>query len=145
VSIYQRILVAVEADDEARPLLAHAHQLATQFGASLDVLNVVEPVLSDFSGDVGVVPTQITGELSELAKKTLQPLCASHGLEPARLRIEVGQITSTILEVAQELKADLIILGHHRARGLGALFAHTDKGVVSKARCDVLAVALKPA
>ena len=143
MSIYQHILVAVEADDEAPALLARANQLAKQFGASLTVLNVVEPVLTEFSGDVGVVPTSITTDLVEAAQKRLRPLCAAEGLDPGRLRIEVGQITSTILEVARHTTADLIILGHHRVRGLAALFSHTDKGVVSRAPCDVLAVTLK--
>lgn len=146
MSTYQHILVAVEADEkEARALLSHANQLARQFGASLTVLSVVEPVLSDFTGDIGVVPTQITGDLVDLAQKRLHPLCTAEGLDPGRLRIEVGQITSTILEVAQHVDADLIVLGHHPTRGLAALFSHTDKGVVGHAPCDVLAVRLKSA
>jgi universal stress protein A len=144
MSTYRHILVAVEADEEADRLLARAHDLAHLFGAELSVLNVVEPMPMDLNGDLGVIPMNLSGEMSEQARKTLQPLCAAHGLAPARLRIAVGQITSTILDVAQELGADLVILGHHRQRGLAALFSHTDKGVVSKARCDVLAVALTP-
>ncbi|WP_158608463.1 universal stress protein [Stagnimonas aquatica] len=146
MSIYQHILVAVEADEnEGRALLSHANQLARQFGASLTVLSVVEPVLTDFNGDIGVVPTQFTSELVELAGKRLRPLCAAEGLDPGRLRVEVGPITATILEVAQHVDADLIVLGHHPLRGFAALFSHTDKGVVGHAPCDVLAVRLKPA
>lgn len=146
MSTYQHILVAVEAEEqEARALLSQAKQLAGSFGASLTVLSVVEPVLTDFSGDIGVVPTQITSDLVELAQKRLRPLCDAEGLDPGRLRIEIGQITSTILEVAKHVDADLIVLGHHQVRGLAALFSHTDKGVVGHAPCDVLAVRLKPA
>ncbi|ROH91946.1 universal stress protein [Stagnimonas aquatica] len=145
MSHYRHILVAVEAGEEADRLLAHARELGRLFGAELSVLNVVEPMPMDLNGDLGVIPMNLDGEMREQARKTLQPLCAAHGLEPARLRIEVGQITATILAVAAELGANLIVLGHHRQRGLAALFSHTDKGVVSKAHCDVLAVALTPA
>ena len=145
MSHYRHILVAVEADEEADGLLARARELARLFGAELSVLNVVEPMPMDLNGDLGVIPMNLDGEMREQARHTLQPLCAAHGLEPARLRIELGQITGTILAVAEELGADLIVLGHHPVRGFAALFSHTDKGVVSKAHCDVLAVALTPA
>ena len=145
MSRYRHILVAVEADEEADGLLARARELARLFSAELSVLNVVEPMPMDLNGDLGVIPMNLDGEMREQARHTLQPLCAAHGLEPARLRIELGQITGTILAVAEELGADLIVLGHHPVRGFAALFSHTDKGVVSKAHCDVLAVALTPA
>lgn len=139
---YRHILVAVEADEEARRLLARATELAQQFGAELSVLNVVEPVPLNINGDLGVLPMDLTSEIIEQSQQWLTPICAAFAIEPARLRIKMGSITHTILQVATELGVDLILIGHHRQRGLAALFSHTDQGVVSKATCDVLAVAL---
>ena len=142
MSAYRHILVAVEADEEARRLLARATELTQQFGAELTVLHVVEPMPLNLAGDIGVMPMDLTGEVTEQAQRWLKPICAAFAIEPARLRIELGSITHTILEVAENLGVDLILIGHHRQRGLAALFSHTDQGVVSKATCDVLAVAL---
>lgn len=142
MSAYRHILVAVEADEEARRLLARATELAQTFKAELTVLHVVEPMPLNLNGDLGVMPLDLTAEVTEQAQRWLTPICAAFAIEPARLRIELGPITHTILEVAGKLGADLILIGHHRQRGLAALFSHTDQGVVSKATCDVLAVAL---
>lgn len=139
---YRHILVAVEADEEARRLLARAVELAQQFGAELTVLHVVEPMPLNINGDLGVMPMDLSSESIEQARRWLSPICAAAALEPARLRIELGSITHTILSTAKDLGIDLILIGHHRQRGLAALFSHTDQGVVSKAGCDVLAVAL---
>ena len=142
--IYRHILVAVEADDEARRLLARGTELARLLGAELTVLHVVEPMPLNLNGDLGVLPLDLTREVTEQAQRWLLPVCAGAGIESARLRIELGAIAHTILHVAEQLGIDLIVIGHHRQRGLAALFSHTDQGVVGKARCDVLAVALTP-
>lgn len=142
MNTYRHILAAVEADEGARRLLARATELAQQFGAELTVLHVVEPLSLNLNGDLGVLPMDLSSEAVEQAQRWLKPICAAFAIEPARLRIELGSITHTIVEVAKTLGADLIMIGHHRQRGLAALFSHTDQGVVSKATCDVLAVAL---
>ncbi|MDP3857131.1 MAG: universal stress protein [Stagnimonas sp.] len=143
MSLYRHILVALEADEEAHRLLAHGKQLAEKFSAALSAVHVVEPVAADLGGDVGVVPTNISVELSEQSRKLLLPICASHGLIPDQLQILVGPISSSIRDAADDAGADLIVIGHHRHRGLAALFGHTDKGVVGKTHCDVLVVALQ--
>ena len=144
MSIYRHILVAVEADDDARRLLARGTELARQFGAELTVLHVVEPMPLNLNGDLGVLPLDLTAEVTEQAQRWLLPICAAAEVDSARLRIELGAITHTIHSTAETLGIDLIVIGHHRQRGLAALFSHTDQGVVSKAACDVLAVALTP-
>lgn len=145
MSIYRHILVAVEADDEARRLLARGTELAHQFGAELTVLHVVEPMPLNLNGDIGVMPLDLTSEVTEQAQRWLLPICAAADIDAARLRIELGSITHTIQSTAETLGIDLIVVGHHRQRGLlAALFSHTDQGVIGKAHCDVLAVALTP-
>lgn len=141
---YRHILVAVEADEEARRLLARARDLARRDDSQITVLHVVEPLPMNLNGDLGVMPLDLTQDMLEQARRWLLPVCAAESLGEGQLRFEVGGITATILEVARQLGVDLIVLGHHRQRGLAALFSHTDQGVVSKARCDVLAVALNP-
>jgi universal stress protein A len=58
----------------------------------------------------------------------------------ASARVVPGGAASEILRQSQELKADLIVIGHQQRRGLAALFSHTDESVVHRAPCDVLAL-----
>ena len=142
MSHYQHLLVAVEADSEAHRLIAHAVQLAKVFEAELTLLHVVEPVPMALDGGMGALPVDFTGELIEQSKTTLTTQCVAFGLRPDQLRVELGSLRNTILQVATDIHADLIVVGHHKRRGLAALFSHTDADVASKAHCDVLAVAL---
>lgn len=140
---YTHLLVTVEAQNEAPRLLDHARGLAQLFGAKMTVLNVVEPMPMSIGGEMSALPVvDISREQIEQARKHLGPLCSQIGIPPDQLRVEFGGITRTILDVAKEVGADLIVVGHHRQSWLAALFSHTDDSVVSRAPCDVLAVAL---
>lgn len=56
----------------------------------------------------------------------------------AAARVVPGGAVGEILRQSQELKADLIVIGHQQRRGLAALFSHTDESVVHRAPCDVM-------
>lgn len=47
--------------------------------------------------------------------------------------------------MAEEQKADLIVIGSHGRHGLGRLLGSTANGVLQGAPCDVLAVRIRPA
>ena len=49
-------------------------------------------------------------------------------------------MTPQIQQVAESLKVDLIVLGHHPRHGIAAWFSHTEESVVTRATCDVLAL-----
>jgi len=57
-------------------------------------------------------------------------------------RLEVGIIKVEILRVAAAIRADLLVLGSHERHGLALLLGSTEKAILHKAQCDVLAVHL---
>ena len=54
--------------------------------------------------------------------------------------IEVGSPKSVIMNKAQELGADLIVVGSHGRHGIQLLLGSTANAVIHHANCDVLAV-----
>ena len=137
------ILAAIELHEDGERVLARARRLADACGAELSVLHVVEYLPLDPAGDlISTLPADTSAERAAQARAQLEAWCASAHVPPNHLHIVLGSITTEILHQAQEIKADLIVVGHYSRRGLSALFSHTEEGVVHKAKCDVLVVHL---
>jgi universal stress protein A len=57
-----------------------------------------------------------------------------------KTRIEKGAPKQEIVRVADDEKAELIVIGSHGRHGLQLLLGSTANGVLHLAKCDVLAV-----
>jgi universal stress protein A len=91
-----------------------------------------------------LMPTaQIEDELISRARASLSELIARLGLPRATGRVEAGNTKAEILRVAQEERADLIVLGSRERHGLAIMVNFTEDTVLHAAHCDVLAVRLK--
>lgn len=98
-------------------------------GNSQEMLKVLMDFPSIKSAEIGIlhiVPTQVTKEAEteklESGKKRLEEVIAEIGIEPhkAQSMLRQGEPKDTVLKVADEIDADLIIMG---SRGLGRLSA----------------------
>ncbi|GAC1633338.1 MAG: universal stress protein [Nevskia sp.] len=144
MSEYQHILVAVEANDDGRRLLIRANALAQRFRARLSILHVVQYLPLDAGNGMMLPAADLSGEMIELARGQLLHWCTELELDPASLHLTVDNVKSGIIHHAETYGVDLILVGHHQRHGLAALFSHTEEGVLSRAACDVLAVAITP-
>ncbi len=142
MSEYQHILAAVEANDDGRRLLIRASALAQRFRARLSVLHIVEYVPMDAGNGMMMPPVDLSTELLEQTRQQLLGWCNELLIDPGSLHVSVDNVKSGIIGHAERYGVDLIIVGHHRHHGLSALFNHTEEGVLSRASCDVLAVAI---
>ena len=142
--MYTHILAAVDAQNDAAPVVQRAQALAQTFKARLTLLHVVEPpaVVDPAAELTPLTPLNLGGQLEELARKRLQALCTQFGLPMETAGVAFGARVATILRTAEERKVDLIVAGHHAHKGLSAWFSHTDDSIVHRARCDVLAVVI---
>lgn len=141
---YQHLLLAIDFAPETEPVVKRAHQLSEQSGARLSLLHVVEYLPMAYSGDL-VLPDDfdLEQELLEVAKKQMVLLGERLAVSEDDRHIEIGGTGHTILKVADELGADLIVLGSHGRHGLTVLLGSTARSVLNGAKCDVLAVRVK--
>jgi universal stress protein A len=86
---------------------------------------------------------EIDDELIRRSREKLNDLLARLGLEHATARVESGNTKAEILRIAEEVSADLIVLGSRERHGLAILVNLTEDTVLHAAHCDVLAVRLK--
>lgn len=136
---YQQLLIAVDLSDDSPRVVVRGLEMASSAKATL--LHVVEFIPVDPAGEALLpTPVNLESEVVSGARSRLDALAAR--FPQVESRLEVGIIKVEILRIAAELKADLLVLGSHERHGLALLLGSTEKAILHKAQCDVLAVHL---
>jgi len=118
--------------------LGLACALARDYGAHLIALHVLSTPTVVYAE--GVVPPN-PEELRAAAREQLNQLEAPHADVRVERRLEEGDVITAILDVAEEIQADLIVMGTHGRTGLGRLLmGSVAEQVVRRAPCPVLTV-----
>ena len=140
---YQHILVAVDLSGEGKVVASRAVELAGRYNAKVSLLHVVEYIPVDLANEL-VLPQQqeIEEQLVLRAKEHLDSLAAGLKLPAIERRVVNGSTKSEILRCAEELRADLIVIGRHGRHGISRILGSTANAVLHNAPCDVLVVKL---
>lgn len=141
---YERILVALDLPDEGAEVLAAARQQAENSEMpELHLVNVVKPLHHTHGtllmGSV-TASENLDKELHDYAAEILSQWAQETGVPAERVHVLTGNPAFEIRRLADELQADLIVIGSHGRHGLGLLLGSTANGVLHGARCDVLTV-----
>lgn len=140
----QRILVPLDFSENAGKALRYAVSFAQQFGASIILLHVVEPMI--YPADSGFVPVETHSWEGSLVKETKARLDEvarqeiTRGLEVETV-VATGNAFVEIAETARSRQVDLLIITTHGYTGLKhLLLGSTAERVVRHAPCPVLVV-----
>ncbi len=141
---YNHILVAVELDSTCDDLPTRkAIELAKQFGAKLTLIHAVEH-MSSYGAAYGIAAgADIEEMLLENAKEAMAQLGTKLNVMASNQIIKIGPAKLVIIEEAESIGADLILLGSHGRHGVRLLLGSTANAVLHGAKCDVLAVRIK--
>ena len=139
-----KILMPIDFSDESIKAIQYAMPLAREFGATISLVHVIEPILFPADYGYGPVMRQIPSDkpigkmkarLAKLGKRTIGP-----GLL-AETMVLSGVAFSEITQAAKAMETDLIIMGTHGYAGLRrAVMGSTAEKVVRHAPCPVLVV-----
>lgn len=140
MSTYNHILVALALDQTGRTVLRRACALAKLFGARLSVLHVVEYIPIESGELLMTAPIDLTQQLEQQSRQQLEALCDECAVPREDVHTATGPVTPQIQQLAEALQIDLIVLGHQPRHGIAAWFNHTEENVITRARCDVLAL-----
>ena len=140
MSIYSKILLAVDLNSDSIAVARRARELADRMGAELTVLHVVEYVPVEPVGENMIPPVPLLDELAAAARRRLVTLCADIGVDAGHQRVEVGSVKGEVVRVARTMHCDLIVLGARERHGLSIFVNLTEDTVLHAAPCDVLAV-----
>lgn len=140
MSSYKTLLMAVDLSDESSEVAERAGALAAANGATLHVIHVIEPLSFAYGGDIPMDFSGIQEEIHQQAKAQLASFAADLNIAEDHQHIVLGRPEVEIHSTAEELGADLIVVGSHGRYGLALLMGSTANGVLHGATCDVLAV-----
>lgn len=142
MSTYQHILVPTDFSKYSEAAAERAVELAGLYGARVSLLHVVDYVPPRYV--TVTLPEEYASEskLVERAGKYLAEWAQRVGLGDADKKVGVGSPKDQIIQAAKNLNADLIVVGSHGERGLGALIGSTTNAVLHQAPCDILSVQL---
>jgi universal stress protein A len=143
MAAYRKILVLLDLSDGSEQVALAGINLAQQSGAAVVILHVVEYVPLEPVGESLMATPQVEDNLVDIARTKLNDLLQRLKHSSATARVEVGNTKMEILRVAEEEKADLIVLGSRERHGLAILVNFTEDTVLHAAHCDLLAVRLK--
>ncbi len=136
-----RILVPLDFSEHSLKALHYAQALAAQFGAELLVVNIVEQVV--YPGDWSYLPVAVSDFAAEKRQEILEKLTTltANSAEKVTPMVRLGRAWQEIVQIAEEQKADLIVIATHGYTGLKhALLGSVAEKVVRHAPCPVLTV-----
>ncbi|MCS6976002.1 MAG: universal stress protein [Gemmatales bacterium] len=132
------ILHATDFSPHSEYAFRLACSLARDHGAKVVVLHVVAPHPAVSYGEMIVEPD---AALVQQAWDQIRTIKSPDPAVPLEHRVEQGFAAAEIVRVAEEIKADMIVLGTHGRSGLGRLLmGSVAEQVVRKAPCPVLTV-----
>jgi nucleotide-binding universal stress UspA family protein len=142
--MYQRIVVGTDGSPSAEIAVRHALRLAKATGATVHVVTAWERLPALALTGAAMVPTTPVVEddgswVRELHEK-LRDMASIQDVPCEVHAVEEPSPAHALLSQAEELDADLIVVGNKGMHGLRGHFASVPNTVAHKAECAVLVV-----
>jgi len=146
--MFKKIVLAYDGSKHAKRAFDAAAELATKFGAALDIVQVVthqhasEAVAAFARAEHVENPDQI--ELAKCSANSLAPVAAkakARGVRSVNIEVLRGDAAREMLDYARSEHADLIVLGRRGLSRVGGLvLGSVSSHLTSHANCAVLTV-----
>lgn len=137
------VLVPTDFSDAGRPAVEEALALARRWGARLVFLHTIEPIAEAYVWPIQPGAVQMYLAEPEEIEPEWNDFLASldlHGVDWGK-KTEKGYATMAIVAVADQIPADLVVMGTHGRTGLAhALLGSVAERVTREAPCSVLTV-----
>jgi len=137
---YSHILLGLDLSEDSDKVASKAANIATMNNALMSAVHVIEPLSFAYGGDIPMDFSAVQEEILKQAEKQMQALGERWNIPEDRQHIVIGRPEDEIHAIAEDLSADLVIVGSHGRHGLALVFGSTANGVLHGAICDVLAV-----
>jgi nucleotide-binding universal stress UspA family protein len=137
---YLSVLVPFDGSESSKKALTRASELAKQDGAEVSVLYVIpryEEMVDFFKTEA--ISKSLYQEAEKIAESAKR-LAAGLGVQ-IKAVVQEGHAGEKIVEIADKLKNDLIVMGTHGWRGMNkAILGSTAERIIAYANCPVLVV-----
>ncbi len=148
---FEKILAAIDFSEISHEVIRKSSQIAKLCNSQLFLMNVVEKEIPILISEGIVVPSidldtfeKMYQKLSEKSKEKLEAMAKEiekeYGISP-EIIVDMGEPFDLILEKAENLKVDLIVVGSHGKKGIERLLiGSVSEKIARKAKCSVLII-----
>ncbi len=140
MSDYTKLVLAVDLTEESNVVAQRALAIARDSQAIIHLVHVIEPLGLTYGGDLPMDVSAVQNQIQEQAAAHLKEFGRRLDISESEQHLIFGRPESEIQKAAEEIGADLIVVGSHGRHGLALLLGSTANGVLHGATCDVLAV-----
>ncbi len=140
--MFERILVAADSTPTAARAVRTAAELARALGADLHIATAVPAELGTFAAAGPWVPMPPEALLPNLPTELpdhLGSILTEVGC-PAWFHAAQGDPSQSIVAIADEIGADLVVVGNRNMRGMRRILGSVPNTVAHSANCSVLIV-----
>lgn len=145
VGAMKTMIAALDFSNASKPVIETASKLANALGEGVHLVHVVEaePTYAayGFAPDEFPAMHEIQAESLARSEKKLKEIAAGMSVPSVTTKVLQGQPLSALLEYADEIEAEMIVLGSHGHGFLGSLLlGSVAEGCVRKAKLPALIV-----
>lgn len=145
----RKVVTPIDFSDNSKLIAQSAAYMAGKFGAEMHLIYIVQN-FEDYSGFF--VPQMslpnLEGELLEGAESKMKSFCdnisdfcTEVGVSKLESKVFMGDVGERIVDYANEIEAELVIMGTHGYKGLEKImFGSVADKVVRMATCPVLTI-----
>ena len=139
---WKNILVATDGSEYGNAAVNEALENAKKYSGALKIMHAIN-IMADFQEESPFLLPQIIEDITKRVRSNLDALklrAEKEGVSAETFIIE-GEPYRTIVDLAEELKSDVIILGSHGRTGMQRLLmGSVTERVIGHANCAVLVV-----
>lgn len=138
---YKNLLVAVDLSNESDRIIERAIELADNQTDRIMLVHVWEPVAAAYPIDAYAINlTKLQEESMAIAAQRLASIAGKHGIQSNRQMVLAGAAATEVRSMAEDIHADLIVIGSHGTTGWKLLLGSTANKVLHGAPCDIMTV-----
>ncbi|MEH6457641.1 MAG: universal stress protein [Cocleimonas sp.] len=139
--MYRHILYATDFSKASLSTERKVAEMSKQLNAQLSIIHVVNFGSTVWMGGGGYfVLAQHDDETIDNSKKALEACKDRITVDLRHTHTVQGSPKQEIVNYAEQIGADLVVLGSHGHRQVSDLLGTTATGVLHKAKCDVLVI-----
>ncbi len=137
---FKKILIAIDESTFAAHAADVGTDLATQLGAEVAFVTVVDAAAMPYAADSGVPAAEWLAMLKRDAKTLLNAFASRSAIAPPPLQfLEEGKPATKVIDAARNWPADLIVMGTHGRNAVATvLLGSVAQGVLRHAPCPVM-------
>jgi nucleotide-binding universal stress UspA family protein len=141
--MFSKIVVGTDGSDTAAGAVALAIDLAQRSGATLHVVSAYKDpattIAAAHTGPVGIPDTSLTASaMKSSSEELVAAVAGGAGAVPVETHAVAGAPADVLINVAESVGADLIVVGSKGMKGARRLIGSVPNSVAHRSHCHVI-------